>query len=136
MKDMHSNIKVITAITPAAVGTSGAAGGKLSAAIDRRGYESAEFVFNYSTTANTGDTITPIVYESDTATSAGFTAVADADLIGTEAALTLPAAGASKIGYRGNKRYIGIRLYGTGHATGTVAAIAILGNPSIAPVAS
>ena len=49
MKDMHSNIKVDTAITPAAVGTSGAANGKLSGVIDRRGYESVEFVFNYST---------------------------------------------------------------------------------------
>lgn len=135
MKDMHSNIKVITAITPAAVGTSGAAGGKLSAAIDRRGYESVEFVFNYSTAGASTDTVTPIVYESDTATSAGFTAVADADLIGTEAAITISAAGAGKIGYRGNKRYVGIRLYGTGHATGTVGAIAILGNPHLAPVA-
>lgn len=135
MKDMHSNIKVVTAITPAAVGTSGAAGGKLSGAIDRRGYESVEFVFNYSTAGASTDTITPIIYESDTATSNGFTAVADDDLLGTEAAHVLAAAGAGRIGYRGNKRYVGIRLYGTGHATGTVAAVAVLGNPSLAPVA-
>lgn len=135
MKDMHSNIKVINAITPAAVGTSGAAGGKLSGVIDRRGYESVEFLFNYSTAGASTDTVTPIIYESDTATTAGFAAVADADLIGTEAAVVISAAGASKIGYRGNKRYVGIRLYGVGHATGTVGAVAILGNPNIGPVA-
>lgn len=137
MKDMHNNIKVVHAITPAAVGTSGAANGTLSAVIDRQGYESVEFAFSSGTTGTGGDTITPIVYESDTATSAGFAAVADADLLGTEDGqkLTLAAAVSSKIGYRGNKRYVGIRLYGTGTATAIVSAVAILGNPTQAPVA-
>jgi len=133
MKDMHSNIKVLPAITPAAVGTSGIAGGKLSAIIDRRGYESAEFVYSYGTSATVADTITPVVYEAN-ATGDTFTSVADADLIGSEAAIALTAAGSSKIGYRGNKRYLRLRLYGTGHATGTVSAEALLGNPAIAPV--
>lgn len=137
MKDMHSNIKVVNAITPAAVGTSGAANGTLSAVIDRQGYESVEFIFSSGTTGTGTDTITPIVYESDTATSAGFAAVADADLIGTEDGqkLTLTAAAASRIGYNGGKRYVGIRLYGVGTATALVAAVAVLGNPHQAPVA-
>lgn len=134
MKDMHSKIKVINAITPAAVGTSGAANGKLSGVIDRRGYESVEFVFNYSTAGATGDTITPVVLEGD-ATGGSFTSVADADLIGSEAAITLTAAGASRIGYRGNKRYLKLRLYGVGHATGLVGAMAVLGDAHDAPVA-
>lgn len=137
MKDMHSNIKVVHAITPQAVGTTGAAGGKLSAVIDRQGYESVEFVFSSGASGTVADTITPIVYESDTATSAGFTAVADADLLGLEAdqKLTLTAAGTSKIGYGGNKRYVGLRLYGLGTATAIVAATAVLGTPHLAPVA-
>lgn len=134
MKDMHSNIKVLHAITPAAVGTSGIAGGKLSGILDRRGYESAEFVFSYGTSASAADTITPVIYEA-AATGDSFTSVADADLIGTEAAVALTAAGSKKIGYRGNKRYLKIRLYGVGHATGTVAASLVLGNPHIAPIA-
>ena len=134
MRDMHNNIKVITAITPAAVGTSGIAGGKLSAAIDRRGFDSLEFVFNYSTAGASTDQIVPVVYEAD-ATGDSFTSVADADLLGTEAAHVIAAAGAGKIGYRGNKRYVKLRLYGVGHATGTVGAVAVLGNPNIAPVA-
>lgn len=134
MKDMHSSIKVLNAITPQAVGTSGAANGKLSGIIDRRGYESVEFVFNYGTAGATGDTVTPVVLEAD-ATGGSFTSVADADLLGTEAAITLTAAGASRIGYRGNKRYLKLRLYGVGHATGLVGAVAVLGNPHDAPVA-
>lgn len=137
MKDMHSNIKVLHAITPQAVGTSGIAGGKLSAVLDRRGYESAEFVFSYGTTVSAADTITPVVYECAT-TGGTFTSVADADLIPNtgEAAIALAAAGSSKIGYRGNKRYLKLRLYGTGHATGVVAASLVLGDPNMAPVAS
>lgn len=137
MKDMHNNIKVINAITPQAVGTTGAANGKVSLAIDRQGYESVEFVFSSGASASVADTINPIIYESDTATSTGFVAVDDADLLGTEAGqkLTLTAASASRIGYRGNKRYVGIRLYGLGTATAIVAATAILGDPHNAPVA-
>lgn len=134
MRDMHSNIKVINAITPKAIGTSGAANGSLSGIIDRRGYDSVEFVFNYSTTASVADKVTPVILEAD-ATGASFTSVADADLVGTEAAVTLSAAGASKVGYQGNKRYLKIRLWGIGHATGMVGAMAILGNPERAPVA-
>jgi hypothetical protein len=126
---------VVHAITPQAVGTTGAANGKLSAVIDRQGFESAEFIFSSGTSATVADTITPIVYESDTATTAGFAAVADADLIGSETALTLNAAKSGKIGYRGNKRYLGIRLYGLGTATAIVSAVAVLGNPNDAPVA-
>lgn len=135
MHDLHNNIKVVHAITPAAVGTTGAAGGKLSAVVDRAGFESVAFAFQSGASATVADTITPIVYESDTATTAGFTAVADADLVGSETALTLTAAKSSKIGYKGGKRYVGIRLYGTGTATAIVAATALLGNPRNAPVA-
>ena len=37
MKDMHNNVNVINVVTPAAVGTTGIAGGKLSSIIDRQG---------------------------------------------------------------------------------------------------
>lgn len=134
MKDMHSNIKVVAAIAPQAVGTSGIAGGKLSSAIDRRGYESVEFVYSYGASASVADTITPVIYEA-AATGDSFTSVASADLLPVtgEAASVLTAAGASKIGYRGNKRYLKIRLFGTGTATAVVSAEAILGNPNLAP---
>lgn len=135
-KDMHSNIKVVHAITPAAVGTTGIANGKLSAILDRKQsgvfYRSAEFVYSSGTSATAADTITPVIYEA-AATGDSFTSVAAADLLGTEAALTLTAAKSGSVGYRGNKRYLKIRLYGTGTATAVVAASLVLGDPDIAP---
>lgn len=135
MKDLHKNIKVVHVIKPVAVGTSGIAGGQLSAVIDRRGYNAVEFLFNSGGSASVADTITPVVYESSV-TGSGFTSVANADLIGDETALTLTtSAGKAKgIGYRGNKRYLKLRLYGTGTATALVAATAILAEPNIAPI--
>ncbi|WP_292477416.1 hypothetical protein [Mesorhizobium sp.] len=137
-KDLHDNIKIVHAITPQAVGTSGIAGGKLSAILDLKQsgvyYRSAEFVFSYGTTASAADTIVPVIYEA-AATGDSFTSVADADLLGLETPVVLSAAGSSKIGYRGNKRYLKIRLYGTGHATGIVSAALVLGRPDVAPTA-
>jgi hypothetical protein len=132
MRDMHNNISVLHAISPQAVGTSGIAGGKLSSALDRRGFESVEFIYSSGASASVADTITPVIYEGDT-TNGSFTSVATADLLGTEAALTLTAAKSGRVGYNGNKRYLKIRLYGTGTATAVVAATAILGTPAIRP---
>ncbi|MBX9759163.1 MAG: hypothetical protein K2Y29_10340 [Beijerinckiaceae bacterium] len=134
MRDMHNNISVLHAISPQAVGTSGIAGGKLSDALDRRGYDQVEFVYSSGASASVADTITPVVYEGDT-TNGSFTSVANADLLGTEAALTLTAAKSGRVGYQGNKRYLKIRLYGTGTATAVVAAVAVLGAPERAPTA-
>lgn len=132
MRDMHNNISILHAITPAAVGTTGIAGGKLSSALDRRGFNSVEFIYSSGASASVADTITPVVYEGDT-TNGSFTSVATADLLGTEAALTLTAAKSGRVGYNGNKRYLKIRLYGTGTATAVVAAVAVLGKPAQAP---
>lgn len=144
MRDMFSNFKVLRVIEPKAVGTTGAANGALSAAIDRKGFQSVDFIILHGTAGATGDTTTPVVLESDASTG-GFTSVADADLIGTEAGAGLPAQAtartsgvgqniATKLSYRGNKRYLKLRLYGLGHATGLVAAAAILGNPDLQPI--
>lgn len=136
MRDMHHNISVLSAIAPQAVGTTGAANGKLSGIIDRQGFETVEFVFQSGASASVADTITPVILEA-AATGDSFTSVADADLLGTEAGqkLTLTAAGASRIGYRGNKRYLKIRIYGIGTATAIVSAAAVLGRAHQAPVA-
>lgn len=145
MKDLHSKIKIVRMIDPQAIGTSGIANGSLSVVVDRRGYQSAEIIALHGTAGATGDVTNAIVYESDSATAASFTSVADKDLIGTEAAIGLPAQATARtsgvgkniakgIGYRGSKRYLRLRLYGVGHATGLVGAIAVLSNPENAPV--
>lgn len=132
MRDMHNNISVINAITPQAVGTTGIANGKLSGVIDRRGFDTVEFVYQSGASASVADTITPVVYECAT-TGGSFTSVADTDLLGTEAAITLTAAAVKKVGYQGTKPYLKLRLYGVGTATAIVAATAVLGQPNRAP---
>lgn len=134
MRDMYSNLAIANAITPQAVGTTGIAGGRLSAVIDRRGYESVTFAYKSGTSASAADTITPVIYEGD-ATGGSFTSVASADLLGTEAPITLSAAATRKVGYSGNKRYLRIRLFGTGTATAIVSADVILSNASRVPLA-
>ena len=134
-RDIYNNVKVVNLVTPAAVGTTGISGGKLSAAIDLKGYASCNITYQSSASASVADTITPVVYESDT-TNGSFTSVAAAYLQGTEAVITLATtANIKKVGYKGNKRYIKLRLYGTGTATAVVAASAQLGTPEAAPVA-
>jgi hypothetical protein len=133
MRDIFNRLRVIKAISPKAIGTSGIAGGSLSDVIDTRDFDAKGFVINHGTAGATGDTTSVIVYESDSATAASFTSVADADLLGTEAAAGLPVQATTrtsgtgmniskKIGYIGTKRYLRVRLYGTGHATGLVSA--------------
>ena len=134
MRDLHNSIKRLVAIAPQAVGTTGAANGVLSGIIDRKGYDAVEFVYSSGTSAATGDTITPVVLEAD-ATGDSFTSVADTNLVGTEAAITLTAAAAKNVGYIGGKRYLKLRLYGVGTATAIVGATVDLGRPSRQPVA-
>lgn len=135
-KDMHSSISVLKAIDPQAVGTTGAAGGKTSGVIDRRGYRSVAFAFARGVSAAATDTITPVILEAD-ATDGSFTSAADADLNGTEAGAVMLGSGgaASRIGVRSSKRYLKCKLYGVGTATAIVSAVAVLGNPDIGPVA-
>jgi hypothetical protein len=143
MRDIHNSLRVITAIAPQAIGTTGIAGGKLTAALDTKGYDSAEFVINHGVVGATGDTTTAIVYECDTS-GGTFTSVSNDDLLGTEAAAGLPAGTrvsgtnqnfSTKIGYRGNKRFLKLRLYGLGHATGLISAALVLSKASREPVA-
>lgn len=136
MRDMHNNVTVLCAIPPKAVGTTGAGNGSLSNIIDRRNYDSCEFVFDYGTSASAVDTLNVIMYESDSSTASTFTSVADAYLLGTESAAGIAAGAkvsgstqnvAKSIGYAGLKRYVRARVYATGTATGLISAVAVLG---------
>jgi hypothetical protein len=142
MKDLHNNIKAIRAIPPVAVGTTGT--GQTGKVIDRRGYNSVEFIVGYGAITATGAVFTVTVKEGD-ATGA-MTSVADADLLGTEAGAGI-AAGTprtsnvnklvtKRVGYRGNKRYVQCDVKSTATAGTPISVTAILGDPEIAPVAT
>ena len=95
--------------------------------IDMQGWQSVTFSVGTGTVtdAGTASGFSFQVEEGDDTTDAGATAVADADLVGTEAALTVTSDTdddkmIGSIGYIGSKRYVRMTAVGT---TGTNAAV-------------
>lgn len=131
--DMHNNIRAVRSIAPVA----GAATGKV---VDRLGYQSVEIVLSYGTVTATNATITPVIKEGDV--TGTMTSVADANLLGTEAAAGIAAGTrtsgstknvAKRVGYNGIKRYVSVDTLQTVTAAVINGATVILGNPRHAP---
>ena len=112
MNDLYSGLNITRVISPVAVGTTGT--GQTGKIIDRKGYVGPVlFDVSYGTITATNATYTVTVKEGDV--TGTLTSVADADLIGTEAA-AVPAVGTrtsgstknvtKKIAYKGGKRYV------------------------------
>lgn len=135
MRDMAHSISVQKVIAPVVVSDNTA---QVGTVIDRLGYESLTYVIATGTLADADMTATVLLEESDSEGS-GFSAVADADLIGTEAAAGFQFdddGETRKLGYVGNKRYTRLTLTPSGNSgSAPIAAVAILGHPASAPVA-
>ena len=123
--DMRNNAEYGLALSATLSGVTPAAG----AWIDMQGWEALTFVVSTGTVtdAGTASGFAFEVQESDTTAAADATAVADADLVGTEAALTVTDDTADNdligsIGYIGGKRYVRIVATGT---TGTNAVVTV-----------
>lgn len=140
MMDLSSNVNIIRAVSPVAIGTTGT--GKTSGVIDLQGYDSAVIEFSYGTITATDAVFTPVITECSTSDGT-FTSVANADLIGTEAAAGVAAAatrtsGVSKnitkrVGYAGAKRYIKAKVSSTVTAGTPIGINVLRGNPRHAP---
>lgn len=127
-REMKSNIAVAESLAPAsrtaAVNGSG---------VDLRGYDSATVVIQAGAAGGTTPSFTFEVQESDDNSS--FSAVADADLTGTEPVVT--AAGAPvTIAYRGAKRYVRVSITAVSGTSPTLlcSASVVRGHSSIRPV--
>jgi hypothetical protein len=98
--------------------------------IDLQNYGACMFYFQIGATV--AETFTPAIQESDDGSA--WTAVADADLIGTEAAAALTTTNTSStVGYKGKKRYARATVVSTGSSpTGTISAVAIRGKKNVA----
>jgi hypothetical protein len=140
-RDLHDNIKAIRSISPIALGTTGT--GQTGKIIDRQGYESVEFVFDYGTSTSTSTTVTPVILEGDV--TGTMTSVADANLLGTEANAGITTgtrtSGTNKnvtkrLGYIGIKRYVQAKLINVATAGVIAGAHVLLGNPRHAPLAT
>lgn len=142
IRDLHNNAIAKVAISPLAIGANAT---KTGLVIDRQGYGGVEFLVSYGAVTTTGTVVTMVVKEGDV--TGTLTSVADADLLGTEALVSLPAAtprtaGTTKevtkrIGYTGQKRYVQINAVQTGvTSVGCISAVALLHEAHVTPVAN
>jgi hypothetical protein len=134
MRDLHNNIEIRPCIAPVVSADNTALVGAI---IDRQGFDSLEFGIVTGTITDAASTYTVLVEDGDSPTLADNVSVADSQLLGTEAEASFTQTGdgvAKKIGYRGYKRYVRLTITpadNTGDAP--IAAVAILGHPSLAP---
>lgn len=142
IRDLHSNVRTKTVISPLAIGANATKSGIV---IDRQGYGGVEFIASYGAVTTTGTVVTLVVKDGDATGS--LTSVANDYLLGTEALASLPAAtpraaGTTKevtkrVGYIGTKRYVTVDAVQTGTTSvGVVGVAAVLYSPNVAPTAN
>ncbi len=135
-RDLHNNIHTVPLIAPVAARTDNTA--IVSAIIDTAGYEACELVLVTGTNTDTNATFAVLVEDGDNSGLSDAAAVADAQLIGTEAAAGFTFADdveCRKIGYVGGKRYVRMTVTPDGNDSGNIfiAGVAVLGSPRRAP---
>jgi len=144
LRDLHNNIDVRAVLAPVAAALADDTA-QVGLVIDHLGYDAAEYVIVTGTLADAGATFTVLLEEGDTGTAGSTTlsdaaAVADADLIGTEALASFTQASdvkCFKLGYKGAKRYTRITITPSGNAgNAPMAVVCVLGHPHQAPTAN
>jgi len=128
-RDMKNNMQVVHLGNLSLSGATPAA----SDWVDTKGFDTCTFVAvnNTVTDAGTASGFSFEVQEGDDTTAAGAAAVADAELLGAESALTVTADGdddaiAGTIGYVGNSRYARVVATGTTGTDADVSIVAVL----------
>ena len=133
MKDQKSDLKTYVALTPrAAIASDTTTAGAI---IDRLGFDAV--TFSIISGVLTDGAYAVLIEEGDDSGLSDAAAVADSDLIGTEALAGFAATDdgvAKTIGYIGVKRYVRLSIVSTSTSSGGfIAATAILGCPHNAP---
>jgi len=137
MQDLHNNIHPLRCISPVSEAGTTALVGQI---IDRQGYESLEYIIATGSIADADATFTILLEEGDDSGLSDAAAVANENLLGTEvlAAFQFDDDNETrKLGYVGTKRYTRLTITPVANASAAViCAVAILGNPAIAPTAN
>ncbi len=137
MRDLHNNIHVKRVISPVSEAGTTALVGQI---IDRQGYESLEYVIATGSLADADATFTVLLEEGDVANLSDAAAVADADLLGTEALASFIFSDDDKVfklGYKGAKRYTRLTVTPAANASAAlISAIAVLGDPENEPTSN
>ena len=137
MKDLTNNVNIKRVISPASVADTTAQVGQI---IDRQGYDSLTYVIATGSIADADATFTVLLEEGDASNMSDAAAVADADLLGTEALAAFQYDDDNecrKLGYVGSKRYTRLTITPVANASAALlSAVAVLGHPSVAPTAN
>jgi hypothetical protein len=137
MKDLMNLIDVKRVISPVSVADNTAQVGQI---IDRKGFDSLTYLIATGSLADADATFTVLLEESDASDMTGAVAVADADLIGTEALAGFVFSDddkCRKLGYKGAKRYTRLTITPANNASAALlSAVAILGAPQMSPTAN
>jgi len=138
MRDMYNNIATRRVLSPVDATDDTALVGEV---VDGLGFESLTYLISSGTLADTGATFTALLEESDTGAFGGEeNAVADSDLLGTEALASFTETDDDsqfKLGYSGSKRHTRLTITpaGISASSNLVSAIAVLGHAHAKPVA-
>lgn len=138
MKDLMNKIDVKPVIYPGAGPSDNTA--QVGQIIDRKGFDAVTYLILTGTLADADATFTVLLEEGDAANLSDAVAVADADLIGTEALAGFTFADdnkARKLGYKGAKRYTRLTITpanNTGAAP--MSALAVLSGAAMKPTSN
>lgn len=107
MKDLHYNVKYSRALSPVAAVTNNTA--YVSEILDTANFTANELIIITGSLADADATFTVLLEEGAASNLSDNTAVADGDMLGTEAGASFTFANddtTKKLGYIGSKRYI------------------------------
>lgn len=119
--ELHNNVKVSRALSPVAAGTDNTA--SVSQILDTANFANNELAILVGANTDADATFTVLIEESNASDLSGSNAVADADLLGTEAEASFDFSDDNetrKIGYIGNKRYIRATITPANNAAGNI----------------
>lgn len=137
MRDLFTNVTPRRCISPVSVADNTAQVGQI---IDRAGFESLTYLIALGSIADADATFAVLLEESDDSGMSGATAVADADLLGTEALAGFQFDSDNltrKLGYVGAKRYTRLTITPSANASAAlISAVALLGFPMVKPTAN
>lgn len=136
MQSLYQNIQTRRALSPVAAVVDNTA--FVSQIIDMQSYASMMFVLLIGAIADLDATFTVLLEEGDNSALSDAAAVADSDMVGTEATATFLFSGddtTEKLEYVGAKRYVRLTITPAANSGNIfLAAVALMGNPRHAPV--
>ena len=136
MHSLYQNIQTRRGFSPAAAVTDNTA--FVSEIIDMQGFLSLMWIILLGSLADTDATFTVLMEEGDDSGLSDAAAVADSDMVGTEALATFLFSGddtTEKLEYVGSKRYVRLTITPAANSGNIFLAVAaLMGNPRHAPV--